>query len=97
VFRNLRNLFLCFLPNLQVLSSCHQRETSLLQKNGYAHLLAPVAVATRHTDRHLTQIRDLLTLETIQVGLNSRAGVLEILSRKMKCILKLKKGMTLSY
>jgi hypothetical protein len=97
VLRNLRDLFLCFLPNLQVLPSCYQQEISLLQKNGYAYLLAPLTVATRHTYRHLTQIRDLLPLETIQVGLNSGAGVLEILSRKMKCVLELKKPMTLSY
>jgi hypothetical protein len=62
----------------------------LLQQNACAYLLAPLAVATRHTNRHLTQIRNLLALETIQVGLNSGAGILEILSRKMKRILKLK-------
>lgn len=49
-------------------------------------------MATRHTDRHLTQIRNFLALETIQVSLDSRAGILEILSRKMKRVLKLKMG-----
>ena len=91
MFRNLRDLFLGFLPNLQVLPNCYQREVFLLRKNGCTHLLAPLAVTTRHTDRHLTQIRNLLALETIQVGLNSRAGILEILGRKMKRVFELKR------
>ena len=54
-------------------------------------------MATRHADRHLTHIRNLLALETVQVGLNSRAGILEVLRRKMQRVLQLKGHMTLSY
>jgi hypothetical protein len=53
-------------------------------------------MATRHADRHLTQICDLLALETIQISLNSRAGVLEVLRGKMQRVLQLKGGTRIS-
>jgi hypothetical protein len=75
----------------------YQQAILCIIKSDCTHLLTPLAVGTRHTNRHLTQISHLLTLETIQVGLDSGAGIFEILSRKVKRILQLKKSVTFSH
>jgi len=48
-------------------------------KNGTTYLLAPNTMASGHTDCHFPDIRNLLSLESIQIRLNSRTRVLKIL------------------
>ena len=46
-------------------------------------------MGTSHSYRHLTEVSNLLPLETIQVSLNRRTSVLQVLCGEMLRILKL--------
>ena len=55
-----------------------------------SYLLTPVSVTSGHIDCHLPEVRDLLTLETIEIRLNRGTRILQVLRRQMKGILKLR-------
>jgi hypothetical protein len=46
-------------------------------------------MAARHVDAHLAQVGNLLPLEAVEVGLDRRARVLEILRGQMQRVLEL--------
>jgi len=52
-------------------------------------LFAPITMAPSHAYRHLSDVGHLLSLEPVQISLDSRARIFEILSSQMKCVLKL--------
>ena len=91
MFRNLLYLFLRSLPCFEVLGQYDSDwiAAAYLKKIG-SYLLTPVSVASSHIDCHLPEVRDLLALETIEIRLNRRTRVLQVLRRQMKGILKLR-------
>ena len=93
---NLCNFCLRLLPCFQILSIC----VSVVPRLSYghcSHLLAPVSMTTCHTDRHLPQVRHLLSLEPIQVGLYRRARIFEVLCGQVERVLQLSRGVSVNF
>lgn len=57
--------------------------------NRTTDLCTPIPMTSRHANRHLPQVRNLLSLEAVEVCLDCRAGVLQVLRCQMQGILQL--------
>lgn len=60
-----------------------------LATNGGSHLLAPISMTTSHADGHFSQVSDFLPLEAIQIRLNGRVRILQVLCGEMQGIFQL--------
>jgi hypothetical protein len=78
VWLDLVDLAFRFLPGFQVLRRRFKVSMSCLEL-WRAHLLTPLLVVLGHSDTHLPHISDLLPLEPIQVRLDGRRRVLQVL------------------
>lgn len=59
-----------------------------------SYLLAPVSVASSHINCHLPKVSNFLTLETVEIRLDRRTRILQVLCRQMEGILKLRATVT---
>jgi hypothetical protein len=63
-------------PNSVGIKFGHQSAGRKEKKEKWGDLLAPLTMASGHTNRHFPEIGNFLTLESIQISLNGRIGVL---------------------